>query len=159
MKAEGDRRLGVYVHWPYCARICPYCDFNVYKNRDVDAARWRSALIRDLGYWAARTEGRRLTSLYFGGGTPSLAPASVIEGVVEACRRLWGFEDQPEITLEANPTDAEGARFEAFRDAGVTRLSLGVQSLEDRALKFLAAITMERRPAARWEPPLLSFLR
>lgn len=130
-------KLGVYAHWPFCARICPYCDFNVYRHRDVDAARWRDALIRDLEHWAEHTRGRRLTSLYFGGGTPSLAPLSVIEGVVEACDRLWGFETAPEITLEANPTNAELHRFEAFAHAGINRLSLGVQSFDDAALAFL----------------------
>jgi len=129
--------LGVYVHWPYCARICPYCDFNVYKTRDIDAARWKAALVRDLESWAARGEGRKLTSLYFGGGTPSLAPLAVIEAVIEACDRLWGFDTAPEITLEANPTDAELSRFQAFAGAGVTRLSLGVQSFDDAALAFL----------------------
>lgn len=130
-------KLGVYVHWPYCARLCPYCDFNVYKNRDIDAARWKAALVRDLESWAARGEGRRLTSLYFGGGTPSLAPLTVIEAVIDSCDRLWGFDAAPEITLEANPTDAELSRFKAFAGAGVTRLSLGVQSFDDAALAFL----------------------
>ncbi len=130
-------QLGIYIHWPYCARICPYCDFNVYKNRQIDAPRWRAALTRELEYWAAHTKGRKLTSLYFGGGTPSLAPLSVIEGVTDACERLWGFEDKPEITIESNPTDAEQERFETFAKAGVNRLSLGVQSLRDDALKFL----------------------
>lgn len=129
--------LGVYVHWPYCARICPYCDFNVYKNREIDAARWARALTHDLEYWAARAPGRNLTSLYFGGGTPSLAPVSVIKAVMAECERLWGFAPDAEITLEANPTDAESSRFAAFADAGVNRLSLGVQSLRDKALKFL----------------------
>lgn len=127
----------VYVHWPFCARICPYCDFNVYRDRGQDAGRWSAALVRDLEYWAERTGGRRLTSLYFGGGTPSLAPPQVIEAVIAACERLWGFEVDPEITLEANPSGAELARFAAFRSAGVNRLSLGVQSFDDAALKFL----------------------
>lgn len=129
--------LGVYVHWPYCARICPYCDFNVYKNRNTDEGAWIKALTRDLEYWAAQTRGRKLTSLYFGGGTPSLAPRSVIEAVIDTCERLWGFLPNPEITIEANPTDAEQARFSAFAEAGVNRLSLGVQSLRDDALQFL----------------------
>mgnify|MGYP001332703938 CR=1 FL=1 len=101
------------------------------------AARWSAALLRDLEYWAALTKGSKLTSLYFGGGTPSLAPLSVIEGVIDACARLWGFESAPEITIEANPTDAEQSRFEDFARAGVNRLSLGVQSFDDAALKFL----------------------
>lgn len=133
MTAPGG--FGVYVHWPFCARICPYCDFNVYRDRGVDAARWSAALTRELEHWAARTAGRRLDSLYFGGGTPSLAPLSVIEGVIAACDRLWGFGDDPEITLEANPGDA--GRFDEFRAAGVNRLSLGVQAFDEAALKFL----------------------
>ena len=129
--------LGVYVHWPYCERICPYCDFNVYKNKDVDEARWIEALTAELKLWAARMPGRTLPSLYFGGGTPSLAPLAVIEAVIDACASLWGFEPDAEITLEANPTSAEAQRFDAFANAGVNRLSLGVQSLRDEALTFL----------------------
>lgn len=135
--AAGTPSLGVYVHWPYCARICPYCDFNVYKARPVDEQGWIDAFVRDLGYWAGRTRGRRLTSLYFGGGTPSLAPLRVIEAVIVACTNLWGFLPGPEITIEANPSDACPARFSALAALGVNRLSLGVQSLRDDALRFL----------------------
>jgi oxygen-independent coproporphyrinogen-3 oxidase len=127
--------FGVYVHWPFCARICPYCDFNVRRDRGVDADAWSSALTRDLGHWAEKTPGRRLTSLYFGGGTPSLAPPAVLESVVVACDRLWGFAVDPEITVEANPADV--ARFADLRAAGANRLSLGVQSFDDAALRFL----------------------
>ncbi len=129
--------LAIYVHWPYCARICPYCDFNVYKNRNIDAARWTAALTRDLEHWAARSPGRRVSSVYFGGGTPSLAPAEVIEGVIAATDRLWGLATDAEITIEANPTDADAARFSDFARAGVNRVSLGVQSLREASLKFL----------------------
>lgn len=132
-----NEAFGVYVHWPYCARICPYCDFNIYKNREIDTPRWSAALARDLSYWAARTGPRKLTSLYFGGGTPSLAPLPVIETVIETCAGLWDMADDAEITLEANPTDAERSRYEAFAKAGVNRLSLGVQSFRDDALGFL----------------------
>lgn len=127
--------FGVYVHWPFCARICPYCDFNVHRDRGVDAARWSDALTRELRHWAAKTPGRKLTSLYFGGGTPSLAPPAVIESVVSACARLWGFGADPEITIEANPADV--GRFASLRAAGANRLSLGVQSFDDAALSFL----------------------
>jgi len=129
--------LGVYVHWPYCARICPYCDFNVHKNKGVDAGRWASAFVRDLEYWAARAPKRALTSLYFGGGTPSLMPIPVVEALIDACAALWGFKPDAEITLEVNPTDAEQSAFKAFARAGVNRLSLGVQSFDDAALRFL----------------------
>ncbi len=129
--------FGVYVHWPFCTRICPYCDFNAYRDRGVDTGRWMNALEAELAHWAARTGPRPLTSVYFGGGTPSLADPSIIAAVIDACDRLWGFDGDPEITLEANPTDAERQRFGAFSNAGVNRLSLGVQSLDDAALKFL----------------------
>lgn len=131
------RPLGVYVHWPFCARICPYCDFNVYRARDVDMARWTRAFVRDLEGWAQRAPRRPLTSLYFGGGTPSLAPPSLIAAVIGACDRLWGFAADAEITLEANPNDAAGDRLADFANAGVNRLSLGVQSFDDDALAFL----------------------
>ncbi|MEX6632630.1 radical SAM family heme chaperone HemW [Hyphococcus lacteus] len=129
--------FGVYLHWPYCARICPYCDFNVYKNRQIDEAAWIKALTEDIDRWASRTNGRTLSSLYFGGGTPSLAPLSVIEAVINHCDHQWGFSDDAEITLEANPTDAERAKFSDLAQVGINRLSLGVQSLRDDALKFL----------------------
>ncbi|MEM9495356.1 MAG: radical SAM family heme chaperone HemW [Pseudomonadota bacterium] len=131
------RPLGVYVHWPYCARICPYCDFNVYKDREVDAGRWAAALSEDLASSAKQTPGRKLASLYFGGGTPSLAPQTVIERVIVTCKELWGFEPDAEITLEANPVDAETARFADLAMLGINRASLGVQSLDDTTLKFL----------------------
>lgn len=130
---SGD--FAIYVHWPFCAAICPYCDFNVHKNREVDAEQWTAALTAELRHWAALTPGRRVTSLYFGGGTPSLAPIPVIEGVIDGAARLWGFAEDAEITLEANPADA--ARLASFAGAGVNRLSLGVQSFDDAALKFL----------------------
>lgn len=129
--------LGAYVHWPFCARICPYCDFNVYKAKGVDARAWTDALLCDLRHWAVLTRDRPLESLYFGGGTPSLAPVETIAAVVEECARLWGFASDAEITLEANPTDAEPTRLAGFRAAGVNRLSLGVQSFDDAALRFL----------------------
>lgn len=154
--------LGVYVHWPYCARICPYCDFNIYKNHDIDGGRWARALTRDLEHWAQQIEPRKLTSLYFGGGTPSLAPASIIEDVIETCDRLFGFTIDPEITLEANPTDAEQSHFAAFATAGVNRLSLGVQSLRDDALQFLgrdhsAAQALRAIVLARQSFPRMTF--
>ncbi len=135
--AAGELRLGVYVHWPYCARICPYCDFNVYKNRAIDAEAWKRALGADLAHWARLTGPRKLSSLYFGGGTPSLAPPAVIAHMIETCADLWGFEPGAEITIEANPGQAEQSLFETFAGLGVNRLSLGVQSLNDDALRFL----------------------
>ncbi len=131
--------LGVYIHWPYCARICPYCDFTVVRDRGrtEEQRALVQAISHDLAAHAALTGPRRLTSIFFGGGTPSLmAPAFVAELIARAST-LWTPEPDVEISLEANPTDAEAERFAALADAGVNRLSLGVQALDDAALTFL----------------------
>ncbi|MBW8813779.1 MAG: radical SAM family heme chaperone HemW [Caulobacterales bacterium] len=131
--------LGVYVHWPYCARICPYCDFNVYRarGREAEAADLASAIVADLEAQASLTGPRRLVSVFFGGGTPSLMDPAWAAQIVAAARRLWTPAPDLEVSLEANPTDAEAQRFAAFAAAGVNRLSLGLQALDDAALKFL----------------------
>ncbi len=131
--------LGVYVHWPYCARICPYCDFNVFRarGREAEAGDLARAILADLEAQAALTGPRELVSVFFGGGTPSLMDPAWVAEVVNAARRLWTPAADLEVSLEANPTDAETARFGALADAGVNRLSLGLQALDDAALKFL----------------------
>ncbi|WP_371396721.1 radical SAM family heme chaperone HemW [Fretibacter rubidus] len=131
--------LAVYVHWPYCARICPYCDFNVFKNRDNTAEKTAllSAIIDDLSTWRQRTGAREITSVHFGGGTPSLMTDAQIGAVLTAVDRLWGLPKGCEIALEANPTDAAAQKWTAFRDVGVNRLSLGVQSFDDDVLRAL----------------------
>ena len=131
-------KLGVYIHWPYCARICPYCDFNVFKNRAGDEpAALARAIVADLEAQAALTGPRDLASIFLGGGTPSLMDPAWAGEMIATARRLWTPAGDLEVTLEANPTDAEAARFAAFADAGVNRLSLGLQSLDDEALTFL----------------------
>ena len=131
--------LGVYVHWPYCARICPYCDFNVFKarGRDDEAARLAEAILADLAGQAAITGPRRLVSVFFGGGTPALMDPAWVAAIIAQARTLWSPANDLEVSLEANPTDAEADRFAALAQAGVNRLSLGLQSLDDGALKFL----------------------
>jgi putative oxygen-independent coproporphyrinogen III oxidase len=130
--------LAVYVHWPYCARICPYCDFNVVRDRgQAEQAALAQAIVRDLEGQAALTGPRRLSSIFFGGGTPSLMDPAWAAAIIDAARRLWSPADDLEISLEANPTDAEADRFAAFAQAGIARLSLGVQALDDAALKAL----------------------
>ena len=127
--------FGVYVHWPYCARICPYCDFNVHRDRRPgEAATLARALLDDLARRRDTTGPRRLTSIFFGGGTPSLMDPGAVAEVIAACRRLWEAGPDLEVSLEANPTDAEAGRFAGLAEAGVNRLSLGLQSLEDEAL-------------------------
>lgn len=131
-------RVSLYVHWPYCSRICPYCDFNV--TRDRGQASQRSlfdAIVTDLKSQAAMVGQRKLASVFFGGGTPSLLPPEWVAELITTARSLFGDGGDIEITLEANPTDAEIGRYEGFRQAGINRLSLGVQSLDDAALKFL----------------------
>jgi oxygen-independent coproporphyrinogen-3 oxidase len=130
--------LGLYVHWPYCARICPYCDFNVaLDRRDGEAGVLGEAILADLRAQARMVGPRRLTSIFFGGGTPSLADPAWVGRLIEQAKELWPSTDDLEITLEANPTDAEAGRFSAFAQAGANRLSLGVQALDDGALRFL----------------------
>ena len=129
--------FGIYVHWPFCQTICPYCDFNVHAQTDIDAAAWRDGLLADLAHYANETRGRTVTSIYFGGGTPSLMAADTVGAVVDAVARHWSVADDVEITLETNPTSAERDRFQDFRTAGVNRLSVGIQSLNDEALAFL----------------------
>jgi oxygen-independent coproporphyrinogen-3 oxidase len=138
MPDPGPPPLGVYVHWPYCARICPYCDFNVFRvRRPEEPAALARAILADLAAQAELTGPRTLVSIFFGGGTPSLMdPAWTAEIIAEA-RRLWTPAADLEISLEANPTDAETERFDAFAAAGVSRLSLGLQAMDDDALAFL----------------------
>jgi oxygen-independent coproporphyrinogen-3 oxidase len=132
------RPLGLYVHWPYCARICPYCDFNVALDRKAgEAEALFEAILGDLAAQAGTAGPHHLVSIFLGGGTPSLMRPEWVAALVKSARRLWPDGPDLEVTLEANPTDAEAARFEAFAAAGVNRLSLGVQALDDGALKFL----------------------
>jgi oxygen-independent coproporphyrinogen-3 oxidase len=137
--AGASTGLGVYVHWPYCARICPYCDFNVVRDRGKTAeqAALADAIVADLEAQRALTGDQALLSIFFGGGTPSLMDPAQVARVIETARRLWSPAADLEINLEANPTDAEAGRFEALADAGVQRLSLGVQALDDESLKAL----------------------
>lgn len=135
--AGADRTGGVYVHWPFCESKCPYCDFNSHVRDTVDHARWRAALIGEMEYFHERMPDLRVGSVFFGGGTPSLMAVETAAAVIAAIRRLWPCGDDCEITLEANPSSAEAANFHALAEAGVNRLSLGVQSFDDRALKFL----------------------
>jgi putative oxygen-independent coproporphyrinogen III oxidase len=155
-------KLGVYIHWPYCARICPYCDFNVFKDRKGDEpAALARAIVGDLEAQAALTGPRELASVFLGGGTPSLMDPAWAAEMIAAVKRLWTAAPDLEVTLEANPTDAEAARFAAFAEAGVDRLSLGLQSLDDAALRFLgrnhdAATAIRAAQAAARAFPRLS---
>lgn len=130
--------FGIYVHWPFCAAKCPYCDFNSHVRKGIDHAAWADALCTDLAWQASRLDGRpRVDAVFFGGGTPSLMDPRVTARVLETIARLFPIAPDVEITLEANPTSADAARFEAYARAGVNRASLGVQALNDEDLKAL----------------------
>jgi oxygen-independent coproporphyrinogen-3 oxidase len=129
--------LALYIHWPFCVSKCPYCDFNSHVRETVDQQAWRDALLTDLAHEAALTPGRRLTSIFFGGGTPSLMPPATVAALIEAAGRHWGLADGIEITLEANPSSVEASRFRDIAAAGVNRVSLGLQALDNEALAFL----------------------
>ena len=129
--------LALYVHWPFCVSKCPYCDFNSHVRAEIDQVSWRNALLSDLAHEARLLRGRRLTSIFFGGGTPSLMEPATVAAVIEAARRHWSASDDIEITLEANPNSVEAARFVDLAAAGINRLSLGLQSFDNEALLFL----------------------
>ncbi len=129
--------LALYVHWPFCVSKCPYCDFNSHVRESVDQVAWREAMLRDLAHEADLLPGRRVSSIFFGGGTPSLMPPETVAAVIEAAEARWGFTNGVEITLEANPSSVEAARFADLAVAGVNRVSLGLQALDDEALRFL----------------------
>lgn len=129
--------LGVYVHWPFCKSKCPYCDFNSHVRDGVEQARWRAALLRELEHAAREAPGRRVETMFFGGGTPSLMEPETVAALIARTRQLWDSAPEIEITLEANPTSVEASRFAALAEAGVNRVSLGVQALDAASLKFL----------------------
>lgn len=132
--------FGLYVHWPFCQAKCPYCDFNSHVVSAVDQTRWARALASEIRRWAEQTPDRILGSIFFGGGTPSLMLAETVEAVLEAARDGWTWANDIEITLEANPTSVEAERFGAYARAGVNRVSLGVQALDNDALRLLGRL-------------------
>lgn len=135
-----DWRAGgfaLYVHWPFCAAKCPYCDFNSHVTASIDQSRWLAAYRSEIARLGRETAGRVLNSIFFGGGTPSLMAPETVAGVIEAARAAWPFANDIEITLEANPTSVETGRFRAYADAGVNRVSMGVQALNDDDLRRL----------------------
>ncbi len=134
---RGADSLAIYVHWPFCVSKCPYCDFNSHVRAKIDEAGWRDALLADLAAEAAITPGRRVHSIFFGGGTPSLMDPATTAAIIDAVAGHWQVDRDAEITLEANPSSVEAARFAGFAAAGVNRVSLGLQALDDAALKML----------------------
>jgi putative oxygen-independent coproporphyrinogen III oxidase len=147
---QGDTTsFGVYIHWPFCLSKCPYCDFNSHVRRDaIDEPRFVRAFTADIAATAARIPGRTVSSIFFGGGTPSLMQPATVAALIEAVAGAWRMAPDAEITLEANPTSVEAGRFRGYRTAGVNRVSLGVQALDDRALVALGRTHSAREALA-----------
>lgn len=135
MNIEGQ--TGLYIHWPFCLAKCPYCDFNTHVHDHIDHQQWEDAYLTSLEHYAELLDGRIISSIFFGGGTPSLMRPETVGCVIDKVRCLWPCVNDPEITLEANPTSVEAGKFKAFKEAGVNRVSIGVQALNDEDLQFL----------------------
>jgi putative oxygen-independent coproporphyrinogen III oxidase len=129
--------FGLYIHWPFCQSKCPYCDFNSHVATRIDQSRWLTAFQSEIDRIGALTQGRILNTVFFGGGTPSLMEASTVQGILDRIRATWTLANDIEITLEANPSSVEAARFEGYAKAGVNRVSLGIQSLDPEDLRRL----------------------
>ncbi len=132
--------FGLYLHWPFCQSKCPYCDFNSHVAANIDQTRWRDAYLREIKRLGEETKGRVLQTVFFGGGTPSLMLPETVHAILNAVRATWPMVNDPEITLEANPGSVEAGRFRGYRDAGVTRVSMGVQALNDDDLRRLGRL-------------------
>ena len=130
----------IYIHWPFCQAKCPYCDFNSHVRSTINQDDWTKSYVSSLKYWAKQIPESQISSIFFGGGTPSLMSAATVSEILETIFILWTCESTIEITLEANPTSVEVQKFKEFRKAGINRLSMGVQALNDRDLKRLGRL-------------------
>jgi oxygen-independent coproporphyrinogen-3 oxidase len=149
----------LYIHWPFCLAKCPYCDFNSHVRDRVDAEVWREARLADMRHEAALAGGEPLESIFFGGGTPSLMPPALVGALLEEAASLWGFAPNIEITLEANPSSVEAGKFADLGAAGVNRVSLGLQALDDETLRFLGRLHDAREGLAALETAQAVFER
>src|SRR5690349_2661897 len=152
--------FGVYLHWPFCASKCPYCDFNSHvRAGGIDEARFVAAYLRELRHWAERTPARKVASIFFGGGTPSLLSPAAVGALLDEIGRLWSVDADVEVTLEANPSSVETGRFAGYKAAGVNRASLGVQSLDDAQLRALGRLHTAAEAVAAIEVTRRTFQR
>lgn len=143
--------FGLYIHWPFCQAKCPYCDFNSHVVAQIDQKTWEKAYLSEIGRIGAETEGRILRSVFFGGGTPSMMDPGLVDAILTQVRATWPIANDIEITLEANPTSVEAGRFAGYRDAGVNRISMGIQALNDIDLKALGRLHSAREAMAAYE--------
>jgi oxygen-independent coproporphyrinogen-3 oxidase len=135
-----NHAFGIYIHWPFCEKKCPYCDFNSHVRSNIDHRKWLAAYVNELRYYADETSERTVSSVFFGGGTPSLMRAEIIKSIVSEIQNLWQCADNLEITAEANPSSSEIQLYKDFQQAGINRLSIGVQSLNQQSLLFLGRL-------------------
>jgi len=149
----------LYIHWPFCLKKCPYCDFNSHVRDGVDIEAWSGALLADMRHDAELTVGEQLKSVFFGGGTPSLMPPGLVAALLEEAERLWGFAPGIEITLEANPSSVEAANFATLAAAGVNRVSLGIQALDDETLRFFGRLHSAQEGLAALQTAQAAFQR
>ena len=151
--------FGLYLHWPFCQAKCPYCDFNSHVAAEIDESRWKRAFLAEIDRLGHDTPGRTLSTVFFGGGTPSLMSPDLVADILTRIRTTWPMANGPEITLEANPTSVEAGRFRAFCDAGITRLSMGIQALNDPDLKRLGRMHSAAEARAAFEIARTTFDR
>lgn len=143
--------FGLYLHWPFCASKCPYCDFNSHVAAEIDQSRWQRAYLSEISRVGALTQGRVLNSVFFGGGTPSLMQPELVSAILDTVRATWPCANDLEVTLEANPGSVEAGRFRGYRDAGVNRVSMGLQALNDADLKRLGRLHTVAEAAAAFD--------
>ncbi|MFD2741246.1 radical SAM family heme chaperone HemW [Sulfitobacter aestuarii] len=143
--------FGLYIHWPFCEAKCPYCDFNSHVSRQIDQKAWRDAYLGELNRAAGEAPGRVLNAVFFGGGTPSLMDPQIVADIIDAIKRLWPIANDLELTLEANPGSVEAGRFAAYRQAGISRVSMGIQALNDSDLRRLGRIHSAKEALAAFD--------
>ncbi|MCD1624993.1 radical SAM family heme chaperone HemW [Seohaeicola saemankumensis] len=151
--------FAIYLHWPFCQAKCPYCDFNSHVAREIDQSRWKQAYLAEIDRYAEQTQGRVLTSVFFGGGTPSLMQPDVVHAVLERIKQRWPQANDLEVTLEANPGSVEAGRFKAYADGGVNRISMGIQALNDTDLQKLGRIHTTKEALAAFDVARARFER
>jgi oxygen-independent coproporphyrinogen-3 oxidase len=159
MSFKVHKKFGVYIHWPFCQAKCPYCDFNSHVRQNIDQNDWANGYVKSLNYWAEKTNNHKISSVFFGGGTPSLMSERTLDKIMNTLSKLWKFDDKIEITMEANPTSVESGKFNSYKTSGVNRLSMGVQALNDKDLKRLGRLHTVKEAKEAFNIACLNFNR